>query len=265
MWEDNPEGMAEKAVFVMNESGERLSGLEAVPASKKKSYPAVVMVHGFGVDRSEWGMFDEFSKILCDKGFVVYRFDSSGCGESEGDYAKTSLTKLRGELLKILEFVRTRPFVDKGRIGIMAQSFGTTTTAVLEPEVACIVMTSSVSNPAESLKLLFGEGYNPSGISTRSRSDGKKTSVGPVFWSELERYDALASVKRINCPLLFVSGSDDTRVRITQMEAFYEAANEPKKKVILDGANHQLKPRWEELYRLALEWFERYLEEGGQK
>ena len=35
----------------------------------------------------------------------MYRFDFSGCGESEGDYSKTSLSKLKSDLSKIVDFV----------------------------------------------------------------------------------------------------------------------------------------------------------------
>jgi len=56
--------MIEKKVFTLNEFGEKLVGVETVPDIKKNKYPTVVLVHGFGVDKSEYGMFDGMAQKL---------------------------------------------------------------------------------------------------------------------------------------------------------------------------------------------------------
>ena len=92
----------EEKVSVMNKYEERLIGLRAVPDKLNEKGPCMILVHGFGVTKEEYGLFDG----LVEKGVIVYRFDFSGCGESEGDYAETSLTKNKEELESIFEFVK---------------------------------------------------------------------------------------------------------------------------------------------------------------
>jgi len=45
------------------------------------------------------------------------------------------------------------------------------------------------------------------------------------------------------------------------MEAYFEAANEPKEKIIIKGASHNFEPDREELYKNAVSWFKKYLAE----
>lgn len=251
--------MKEIKITVTNEFGEKLVGLEATPLIEEEKYPAVVLVHGFGVTKEESGMFDNLAKKLSESGFLVYRFDFSGCGESEGDYSETSLTKLKSDLSSILEFVQSQPQVDSSRIGILGQSFGTATTITLKPRVKCLIMTGSVSGPKESLIRLFGDGYNPDGISSRSRSNGRITRVKPQFWQDFDNHNLLKSIKEIHCPILFIHGSEDDKCPISEMEAYFENANEPKEKVIIEGADHGMRPYREKMYQIVVNWFKKHL------
>ena len=94
--------MKEKKIIVLNKYREKLIGLETIPDIKQNQFPAIILVHGFGLNKEEYGMFTDLSKYFSKNNFIVYRFDFSGCGESEGDYSKTSLTKLKFDLLKEL-------------------------------------------------------------------------------------------------------------------------------------------------------------------
>jgi len=255
--------MKEEKVTILNEFREKLVGLKTVPSNRENKYSTVVLVHGFGVTKSEDGMFDNLANHLSENGFLVYRFDFSGCGESEGDYSETSLSKLKSDLSKILDFVKSQSKVDSSRIGIHAQSFGTATTIALEPAIQCLVMTGSISHPKEVMSKLFGDGYHPEGISTRTKSEGTITRIKPQFWKDFENYDLLNSIKKINCPILFIHGSKDDRVPISEMEAYFRNANEPKEKIIIEGVDHGLEPCREKMYEIAVQWFKRWLIMSG--
>lgn len=251
--------MKEIKVSTQNKFGEKLVGIETTPLIKKDKYPTVILVHGFGVTKSEDGMFDSLTKELSENGFLVYRFDFSGCGESEGDYSKTSLSKLKSDLAKILDFVKSQQKVDSSKIGILAQSFGTATTVALAPKIQCLVMTGSISHPREIISKLFGEGYNPEGISVRRKDNGTLTRIKPQFWKDFENYNLLESIKKIHCPILFIHGSKDDKVPLSETEAYFENANQPKEKIIVEGVDHDLEPHREKMYKLAVDWFLKYL------
>ncbi len=251
--------MRETRVSVINEYNEKLVGIKTTPPDEKEKYPAIILVHGFGVTKEESGMFDSLAQNLSGAGFLVYRFDFSGCGESEGDYSKTSLSKLKSDLSKILEFVKSQPEADNSKIGILAQSFGTAITIALEPKVKCLVMMGSTSHPKKILIRLFNDGYNPSGISTRVKSNGTITEIKPQFWKDFENHDLVESVRRIHCPLLFIHGGKDNIVPLSEMEAYFNNANEPKEKIIIEGADHGLRPYRDKMYKIVVDWFKKYL------
>ena len=250
--------MREEKITTQNKFNERLVGLKTIPLIKDKKYPTIILVHGFGVTKSEYGMFDSLAEHLSQKNFLVYRFDFSGCGESEGDYSKTSLSKLKADLSKILDFIKLQPEVDSSRIGIYAQSFGTAIVTALEPKIQCLILAGSISYPQKVLSKLFDD-YNPKGTSTRIKSNGMITRIGSQFWEDFKNYDLLKSIKKINNPILFIHGSKDKQVPVSEMEAYFEMANKIKEKIIIKGANHQLKPHRNKVYKITINWFKRYL------
>lgn len=257
--------MQETKISIQNKFNEKLVGIETIPSVEKSKYPTVILAHGFGVRKEEGGMFDEIAKRLSETGILVYRFDFSGCGESEGDYSQTSLTKLKNDLKEILRFVRNQEKVDGTKVGILAQSFGTSVTVALEPDVKAIILMGSLSEPIKSFSEYFGEGYNPEGVSVIRRSNGRTTRVGPQFWKDFNNHNLLKSIKNIKCPILFIHGSEDEKVPLSQMEAYFDVANDLKKKIILEGAYHSLKPHREKMYQIVTDWFTEYLTQSKQK
>lgn len=251
--------MTEIKVSILNENNEKLVGIETAPSIEKENYPTVILAHGFGVTKEESGMFDSIAKNLSEAGILVFRFDFSGCGESEGDYSETSLSKLKSDLFKILEFVKSQPKVDTSRIGILGQSFGTATTITLEPKVKCLIMMGSTSHPKETLIKLFGEGYNPDSISTRVKPSGVITKLKPQFWKDFDNHKLLDSIQKIYCPILFIHGEKDDKVPLYEMEAYFNNANEPKEKIIIEGADHGLRPHRDKMYKIVVDWFKKYL------
>lgn len=198
--------MNEIKVTTLNEFGERLVGIESTPDIKKDKYPTVILVHGFATGKNMESIFTGLLKELIAGGFLVYRFDFSGCGESEGDYSKTSLSKLKSDLRAMINFVKVQPKVDVSRIGILAQSTGTTVTVALAPDVKCLVLTGSIFHYKEVMVDIFGKGYNPEGISARTKANGTVTRIGSQFWKDIITHNLLESVKRIHCPILFIHG-----------------------------------------------------------
>ena len=77
----------EELVGINNNEGEYLHGDITFPEKPQEKNPAVLLVHGFGVERTEDGMFSDLAFKLSSAGYLVFKFDFSGCGDSEGDYS----------------------------------------------------------------------------------------------------------------------------------------------------------------------------------
>ncbi len=250
--------MAETKVSILNEYNEKLVGIETVPSIKKEKYSTVILVHGFGDTKEESGKFDNLAKNFSRAGFLVFRFDFSGRGESEGDYSRTSLSKQKSELDKILSFVKSHKLVDKRKIGILAQSFGTSVTVALTPKIKTIILMGSIAHPKKILGMLSWEKLDQEDISKRIKSNGEVITIASQFWKDFDNYDLLEYIKKINCPILFIHGSKDNIVPISEMEAYFKNANKPKQKIIIEGADHGLRPHIEKMCKIAVDWFKKY-------
>lgn len=251
--------MTEKKVSILNENNEQLIGIETIPLIAKEKYPTVILVHGFGATKEESGMFDDIAKNLSEVGILVFRFDFSGCGESEGDFSEISLSELTSDLSKIFEFVKLKTKVDSSRIGILGQSFGASITIALEPKVKCLIMMGSTFKPKEALIKLFGKGYNPNGISIRVKPSGTLNKVKTQFWKDFDNHKLLESIKNIHCPILFIHGEKDDKAPIPEMEVCFKNANEPKEKIIIEGANHGLRSHLDKMCKIVVDWLKKNL------
>lgn len=249
----------EELVHIRNKDGDWLEGDVTFPINQQHKNPAVILVHGFGVDRYESGWFSEFSYKLSSAGYLVFKFDFSGCGNSEGDYRKTSLTKLSNDLETILKYVKSRKEVNKNKIGILAQSFGTSVTITLKPDVNTIILMGSISEPYEVMKELFKEDFNPNNISSRKRSDGSVTKVESQFWIDLKEHNLIKGISKIACPILFIHGKKDDTVPLSEMWNFYHAKKGGKETIELKGANHGLRPKRKEVFLFVEDWFNKHL------
>jgi len=60
----------------------------------------------------------------------------------------------------------------------------------------------------------------------------------PVRWLLRDRYPSLERIGKIGSPLLVIAGSNDTIIPVSLSRRLFEAAREPKRLVIIEGADH---------------------------
>lgn len=255
--------MKENKIETFNEFHEKLRGLEDLPEVFLDKYPTVILAHGFAAEKTEKGMFNDITKSLTENEFLVYRFDFSGCGESEGDYSKTSLTKLIKDLRSIIDFVKEQPKVDTNRLALVGMSFGTSVAVTFNaPEIKSYVLLGSVANPYEVLKNLFQQyTFNPERESFRITSEGKHVKMGPQFWKDFSNYDLPKSVSEIYKPICIIHGEKDSAAPLEEAKIFYDNANEPKKLVVVKNSDHGFCEPSErsEMIKELTNWFKKYL------
>lgn len=246
--------MGSERISISNHAGEKLIGLKRTPKVTNEKNPAVILVHGFAYYKEEDGLFDDLAELFSGLGMIVYRFDFSGCGESEGDFSDSSLTKLRRELETIWGFVQNDEGVDSNRIGFLGQSFGTTVTIALSPKADFVILLGAPAYPGKRIAELFGKNYNPENLSVLERGNGRITRIKPHFWQDLKNYDVLTLIHNLKCPILFAHGENDTIVPASDMESLFKKANAPKEKQIIPRADHGMKPSRDKLYKIIREW-----------
>lgn len=76
-------------------------------------------------------------------------------------------------------------------------------------------------------------------------------AVGPLI---TQRFDSAAKVAAIGSPLLVVHGKADPLIPVALGQQLFEAAQEPKRLILVEGAtHHNTQTKAMEQYRLALQ------------
>ena len=117
-------------------------------------------------------------------------------------------------------YVLSRGDVDARRLVYFGESLGSAVAVRLAVEhpAAAVVLRSPFTSFVEMGRLHF--------------------PILPVRWILRDRYPSIDRIARIGCPVLVVAGSNDTIVPVSQSRRLFEAAREPKRLVIIEGADH---------------------------
>ena len=186
----------------------------AQPASEAGAGPAVLVCNGNGGDRS---MRAGLASVLARLGLAVLLFDYRGYGGNPGSPTAEGLA---ADARGALDYLTARPEVDPGRVVYLGESLGAAVALRLAVErpPAALVLRSPVASLAE-----VGQRHYP---------------LLPVSLLLRDRYDSAGRVRRLTAPLLVVAGGRDRIVPAGHSRRLFAAAPEPKRLVVLDGADH---------------------------
>jgi pimeloyl-ACP methyl ester carboxylesterase len=87
-------------------------------------------------------------------GYAVLCYDKRGAGKSTGNFDAATMADLTADAAKALAYLRSRPDIDRTRIGLIGHSEGGTIATVLaadDPHIAYVVMMAGFAAPAKML------------------------------------------------------------------------------------------------------------------
>lgn len=251
--------MRPRTFTVINKSGENLACVEVLPKDNPDGkFPVAILCHGFAYYKEEDGLFADMgiADRLQRRGYAVYYFDFSGCGESQGDYQNTSLTKLVDDLKSVYATISGYDYINETDLNLIGQSFGTSVVIASQlPNLRHIVLCGSFYNPYTLISGLFQD-FHEFGISKRTKYKSERViTMGSQFWSDLKTYDLVDSIRAYDCPILFVHGALDKTVPIGLMRPLLEAAQQPVGPVILPASDHGLQPERAKVLEAVTDFF----------
>lgn len=138
--------------------GVRLSGTLTLP-HRHGPFAAAILLTGSGQnDRDETVADHKPMLVLADAltraGYAVLRYDKRGAGKSTGNFDAATMADLTADAAKALAYLRSRPDIDRTRIGLIGHSEGGTIATVLaadDPHIAYVVMMAGFAAPAKML------------------------------------------------------------------------------------------------------------------
>ena len=146
---------------ITKEDGIVMRGVVNTPDDfdENKKYPTVIIFHGFGGDRNGSVNFRiNHAKYLTERGFVVFRFDFSGSGESDGSFYDMTVSREEKELEMIHDFAKMKYYVDKDRLYWIGHSLGGVLSSLmaykLKPKAMVLLAPASDMNNKDYLKVM---------------------------------------------------------------------------------------------------------------
>ncbi|TGE15450.1 serine aminopeptidase domain-containing protein [Hymenobacter elongatus] len=123
-----PPYRVEEVAFSNSQDNIRLSGTLTVPPGEGP-FPGIVLLSDMGpqdrdATQGSYKMFGALADYLTRHGIAVLRLDDRGVGQSGGDCATaTTADRLRDTQIS-LNFLRTRPLIDFGKLGLIGHGEG---------------------------------------------------------------------------------------------------------------------------------------------
>jgi len=253
----------EKLTFPGSQGGQLVGRLDR-PAGEARAY--ALFAHCFTCSKdlkaASW-----LSRTLVQKGLAVLRFDFTGLGESEGDFADTNFTSNMEDLLAAVEFLRQEYEAPKVLVG---HSLGGAAILAMAGQVPEAVAVVTLGAPCDTAHLKDGM-LAPAIPELEARGEaevrlgGRTFSVKRQLLEDLRLDHVKSRLARLDKALLIFHSPVDEVVGIDHARLIYQAANHPKSFVSLDDADHLLSRERDARYaaEVLATWVTRYLPEGG--
>lgn len=214
--------------------GEVLSGLLDVPEEDPKAY--ALFAHCFTCSKS-LGVIRNIAKQLTGEGIALLRFDFTGLGQSEGEFAKTTFTTNTADLVEAARFLEREYTAPAVLIGHSLGGAAVLAAVAMIPSVTCVATIGAPADPTHVKHLLTGAEFDDDNVAEVSIG-GRPFKIGRQFIKDLEEHDLVDRISKLKRPLLVFHSPVDTIVGIENAEKIYKAAKHPKSFVSLGEADH---------------------------
>lgn len=253
--------MNTQKVSFENKEGQELIGRLELPVDRHP-HNFALFAHCFTCTKN-LSAVRNISKALIANGFGVLRFDFTGLGESEGDFADTNFSGNVEDLIAAAEFLKEKHDSPTLLIGHSLGGSAVIFAATAIESVKAIATIGAPSNPIHVKHLLKSgiEEIKETGQAVINLS-GRDFTIKKQFLDDLESKSLPETVKSLRKPLLVMHSPQDDTVGIKNAEEIYLAAHHPKSFVSLDGADHLLFNKNDSIYvgEVVSGWAKRYLD-----
>jgi dipeptidyl aminopeptidase/acylaminoacyl peptidase len=220
-------------------------------------FPAVLICHGYPGDNKNMDLAEE----LALNGIVALIFYYRGAWGSGGQFR---LRGLEPSTRDAVEHLLSFPYVDGDRVGLIGYSMGAVPAAARlssDPRLRTGVFISPASDlgalaPRESLDAVVPVFLNMG----RGKLAGLEAGAvkEDLSWV-LENQNPVDMIGRVWVPVLVLVGSNDQMTPLTACRMLYDAANEPKEWLLIEGASHEYSEHRMPLIIAVLNWLKKHL------
>jgi uncharacterized OsmC-like protein/pimeloyl-ACP methyl ester carboxylesterase len=200
---------------------------------------------------------------LAAKGIAVLRFDFTGLGSSEGDFANSTFASNVADLVRATDHLRETRKAPAILIGHSLGGAAILAAAEQIPDAKAVVTIAAPSDPAHVTGLFADriEDIRKHGKAEVSLA-GRPFTITRQFIDDIAEHGLMAHVANLHKALLVMHAPTDDTVGIDNATRIFVAAKHPKSFVSLAGADHLLSERRDSAYvaDVIAAWASRYLD-----
>lgn len=225
---------------------------------KPKAY--AIFAHCFTCN-SNLNAVRNISLRLTEKGFAVVRFDFTGLGRSEGEFADSHFVSNIADLEDVNNYITEHYEAPQLLVGhSLGGSAAIVASANLE-NIKAVVTIGSPSSPAHTAQHFEGQADAIDADEVEVRIAGRPFNINQNFIDNFKSVDVPEIVKTLKKPILIMHAPFDGVVSIENAHELYHNAYHPKSFVSLDNADHLLSKSADSKYvgTLIASWAQRYV------
>ena len=258
--------MRTERINFQNMQGHELSGRLDLPEDEKPVAFAL-FAHCFTCGKNLKSAV-AISEALNREKIAVLRFDFSGIGDSEGDFAEKMFSHNIDDLVAAAEYLEKNYAAPQIIIG---HSLGGCAAVMAAPKISSTRAVITIASPSEPRHVIGHfddqrEKLEAEGEASINLPTGTFT-IRKAFLDDLEAHTMADTLQKLDVALLVMHSPLDLTVSIDHAAQIYKAARHPKSFITLDRADHLLSRKEDALYAGALiaAWSRRYLDQPATR
>jgi len=244
----------------LNADGHRLAGLLDEPAGNVRAY--AMFAHCFTCGKDIHAA-RRIAASLTALGIAVLRFDFTGLGSSEGEFATTTFSSNVADLIAAADRLRQAKRAPAILIGHSLGGAAVLAAAASVPEARAVVTIAAPSDPAHVAGLIdVASAPADPKAEIAVTIGGRAFRVRRGFLDDIAEQNLGERIAGLRKALLIFHSPSDEVVGIENASRIFAAARHPKSFVSLAGADHLLSQRRDAAYVASViaAWAERYLD-----
>ncbi|MHB8271507.1 bifunctional alpha/beta hydrolase/OsmC family protein [Bradyrhizobium sp.] len=243
--------------------GQQLAAALELPEGKTLAY--ALFAHCFTCGKDVLAA-KRIAVALAARGIAVLRFDFTGLGSSEGDFANSTFSSNIADLVRAADHLRATRTAPAILIGHSLGGAAVLAAAGQIPEAKAVVTIAAPSDPAHVTHLFADriEDIRKHGQIEVSLA-GRPFNIKREFLDDIAEHNLMDQVASLHKALLIMQSPTDDTVGIDNATRIFVAAKHPKSFVSLPGAEHLLSDRRDSMYAadVIAAWAERYVDSAA--
>jgi len=172
------------------------------------------------------------------RGITVFRFDFSGCGESEGNFKEVTIQKNADDLDAAVNFIKSKYPGEK--IHITGYCHGALISAFYasQNDVAGLALLSAIYRYNDPELVLRGVLFIDRWLKRKYKDTDGGRNVHMRNYRSTTKLHMKKMVRKITCPMLVVHGGKDKLVPRGHAFRYYDYTSGTKQLHVVESANH---------------------------